>query len=157
MALGFRACIWASARRRKSRLKSRLRPERPPHMGHSNPGLISATEVGRWAHPGGARRQRFPGCIAGRAAGVRCKRGELRGHAAPAAGGTRRFLRCAVAHQPLESRSAIVAQVFKNRHESYSSSAVAILSIHWRTAEGGAEKLLTRIEKASAPCALLSA
>ena len=88
---------------------------------------------------------------------VRGKCGELRGHVALAAGGTQHAVRRAVAHQFLEFRTAIVAQVFKNRHKGYSNSAVAILSIHWRTAAGGDEKLLTRIEKASVPCALLSA
>src|ERR1700687_4443099 len=93
----------------------------------------------------------------GRSPRVRGKCGELRGHVALAAGGAQHAVRRAVAHQLFELRSAIVAQVFKDRHEGYSSSTVAILSIHRRTAVDGAEKLLTRIEKASAPCALLSA
>jgi len=39
----------------------------------------------------------------------------------------------------------------------YSVSSIAILSIHLRTSEEGAEKLFTMIEKASQPCVLLCA
>ena len=39
----------------------------------------------------------------------------------------------------------------------YSLSSNAILSIHWRTSLGGAEKLFTIIENASQPRVLLSA
>jgi DNA-binding response OmpR family regulator len=40
---------------------------------------------------------------------------------------------------------------WRRERAAYSSNAVAILSIHWRTSAGGAEKSFTRIENASCP------
>jgi hypothetical protein len=64
----------------------------------------------------------------------------------------------AVAYQLFELRSAVLTQVFKDRHSKiYSTRANAILSTQASTSLAGAVKLLTMIENASQPRVLLSA